>query len=517
MGWAGAQRSAGGLPPPQAAFHSCAEPFEIKQYFLAIASSGIFWYESISNFLEKGFIMRSNGIASDLPVLERLWRLFATVKFTIVLLLTLATTSIIGTLIPQNEAPRAYFETFGPFLYRIFSLLGFFDLYHSWWFQALILMLVANIVVCSIDRLQATWKIIFVRHPGFNPGRYRQLKNRIEYDHNGESERLKTLYQPVIARRFRYHRTEETDKGFAIYGERGRWTRLGVYVVHFSVVLLLIGGLIGSIFGFEGFVNIAEGESAQFIQLSNSDQKLPLGFEIRCDDFNVEFYASGAPKEFRSSLTIFKQGKAVVQKDIIVNDPLRYEGINFFQSSYGNMPPNEVILNFTSKATGMVYSKRARLNTPLVIAEDLGTFVLQKYTRQANFRGHNIGEAFIGLLTPPNGSAVEVTLPLKFPSFDKMRKGNVFIAVADFVPRYYTGLQVSKDPGVWVVYAGFILMIVGIYVTFFMSHQQVCIDVASQGNKSRIIVAGTSNKNKIGMQKKVTKLSERLTGLTADE
>jgi cytochrome c biogenesis protein len=93
----------------------------------------------------------------------------------------------------------------------------------------------------------------------------------------------------------------------------------------------------------------------------------------------------------------------------------------------------------------------------------------------------------------------------------------VFIAVADFVPRYYTGLQVSKDPGIWVVYAGFILMIVGIYITFFMSHQQVCIDVARQGKKSRIMVAGTSNKNKLGMQKRVTKLSERLIGLTADE
>jgi cytochrome c biogenesis protein len=461
--------------------------------------------------------MRSNGIASDLPALERLWKLFASVKLTVVLLLTLATTSIIGTLIPQNEAPMAYFETFGASLYRIFSLLGFFDMYHSWWFRALILMLVANIVVCSIDRLQATWKIIFVRYPRFNPGRYRQLKNRIEYNHNGETEQLKTLYQPVIARRFRYHRTAETDEGFAIYGERGRWTRLGVYVVHFSVVLLLIGGLIGSIFGFEGFVNIPEGESAQFIQLSNSDQKLPLGFEIRCDDFNVDFYDNGAPKEFCSSLTIYKQGKVVVQKDIVVNDPLRYEGISFFQSSYGTMPPNEAILNFTSKATGMVYSKTAKFNNPLVIAENLGTFVLQRYTRQANFQGHNIGEAFIGLLTPSNGSAVEVTLPLKFPSFDRMRKGDVFIAVADFVPRYYTGLQVRKDPGVWVVYAGFILMIVGIYITFFMAHQQVCIDVASKGNKSRIMVAGTSNKNKLGMQKKVKNLSERLAGLTADE
>ena len=143
--------------------------------------------------------------------------------------------------------------------------------------------------------------------------------------------------------------------------------------------------------------------------------------------------------------------------------------------------------------------------------------MLQKYTPQADFRGHNIGEAFIGRLTPANGSAVEVILPLKFPSFDRMRKGNVFISVADFIPRYYTGLQVSKDPGVWVVYAGFILMIVGIYITFFMSHQQVCIDVAGQGNKSRIMIVGTSNKNKLGMQKKVTKLSERLTGLTADK
>ena len=461
--------------------------------------------------------MSSKEIVSDLSTIDRLWKLFASVKLTIVLLLTLATTSIIGTLIPQNEPPMAYFETFGAFLYRIFSLLGFFDMYHSWWFRALILMLVVNIVVCSIDRLQTTWKIIFVRRPRFNPGRYRQLKNRIEYNHDGEAEQLKALYQPIIARRFRYHRIEETPEGFAIYGESGRWTRLGVYIVHFSVVLLLIGGLIGSIFGFEGFVNIAEGESAHSIQLRNSNQKMQLGFEVRCDDFYVDFYDTGAPKEFRSSLTILKQGKEVAQKDIIVNDPLHYEGISFFQSSYGSLTPNEVILNFTSKDTEMIYSKRAGLNTPIVIPEDLGTFVLQKYTRQANFRGHNIGEAFIGQLTPPNGSPVEITLPLKFPSFDRMRKGNVFIAIADFVPRYYTGLQVSRDPGVWVVYTGFILMIIGIYLTFFMSHQQVCVDVSCQGKKSRTLVAGTSNKNKMGMQKKVTKLSERLAGLTGDQ
>jgi cytochrome c biogenesis protein len=457
--------------------------------------------------------MNSKEISSDLSIADRLWKTFASVKLTIALLLTLAATSIIGTLIPQNEEPTAYLQAFGELLYRVFGLLGLFDMYHCWWFRTLILLLVINIVVCSIDRLKANRKILFVRHPRFNPERYRQLKSKSEYEENCDAAQLKGLYPPVISRSFRYQRLEETDAGFALYAESGRWTRFGVYVVHLSVVILLIGGLIGSIFGFDGFVNIPEGGTVQSIQLRNSDQKLQLDFEIRCDDFNVDFYDSGAPKEYRSRITILKQGKAVFQKDIIVNDPLRYAGINFFQSSYGNLTPNEVILNFTSQATGMIYSKKAKMDEPIIIPEGLGTFVLKRYTRQADFKGHNIGDALIGVLTAPDGSAVEVTLPLKFPSFDKMRKGNTFIAVTDFVPRYYTGLQVSKDPGVWVVYGGFILMIIGIYITFFMSHQQICVEVASRGKESRIMVAGTSNKNKLGMQKKVAKLSERLAGL----
>ena len=460
--------------------------------------------------------MSLSEVKSDLSSLNQLWKTFASVKLTIVLLLTLAATSIIGTLIPQNETPVAYVQAFGEFLYRLFALLGLFDMYHSWWFRALILLLVGNIVICSIDRLQATWKILFVRNPRFNIARYRQLKNKVDYKDDADADQLKTRYEPVISRSFRYHRLEDTDDGFAIYGESGRWTRLGVYVVHSSVVLLLIGGLIGSIFGFDGFVNIPEGESVRSIQLTNSNQKMPLGFEIRCDDFNVEFYDSGTPKEFRSRLTILKQGEAVVQKDIIVNDPLRYEGISFYQSSYGNMTPNEVLLNFTSRATGKIYSQRAAIKAPIVIPENLGTFVLKKYTQQANFRGQNIGEAFMGLLTPPNSSPVEVTLPLRFPRFDRMRKGEVVIAIADFLPRYYTGLQVSRDPGVWVVYIGFMMMIIGIYITFFMSHQQICVAVVGKGTKSEVMVAGTSNKNKMGMQKKVTRLSERLANLTSN-
>ncbi len=286
---------------------------------------------------------------------NKIWNFFASVKLTIVLLLSLAVTSIIGTLIPQNEDPQAYVEAFGGVLFKLFNLLDLFDMYHSWWFQLLIILLTANIIVCSIDRMSSSRRILFVRNPSFKLPRFRNLKYRQEFSDGRTPQQLKDTYQTFIARRFRHSQVDTTENGFAIFGEKGRWTRFGVYTVHLSVVLLLIGGLIGSKFGFDGYVNIAEGESANQIRLRNKPQMVQLPFTVRCDDFDVSFYDTGAPKEFRSSLTVLEQGRPVLKKDIIVNDPLRYKGISFYQSSYGNLPSNEVILSFTSNSTGKVY------------------------------------------------------------------------------------------------------------------------------------------------------------------
>ena len=441
---------------------------------------------------------------------SKTWDFFASVRLTIVLLLTLAATSIIGTLIPQNEDPAAYFKAFGQFLYRLFNILGLYDMYHSWWFQMLLILLTTNIIVCSLDRISANRRILFVRHPSFRLNRFRNIKNKEEFVVDEDPEQLKASCQAFIARRFRHHAIETTDNGFAVFGEKGRWTRFGVYTVHLSVIILLIGGLVGSIFGFDGFVNIAEGESARVIHLRNTNKTIPLDFVVRCDDFNVSFYETGAPKEYRSSLTILEQGREVLKKDIIVNDPLRYKGISLYQSSYGNLPSDEAILGFTSRKTGMVYRRKAVIGQPVVLPEKLGTFVLKEYRSSADFKGHNIGEAFIGTLTREAGSAVQIILPLRFPSFDKMRRGDVTIGVIEHLPRFYTGLQVNRDPGVGIVYTGFILMIVGCYVTFFMSHQQICVEVDKRGTTTRVTVAGTANKNKLAMQARVAKIAQRL-------
>ena len=446
-------------------------------------------------------------------IFDDLWNFFSSIKLTVVVLLSLAATSIIGTLVPQNQDPAMYYQAFGEVWYRIFHVLDIFDMYRSWWFQFLLLLITVNVIVCSIDRLSATWKIVFGKTRSFQVSRFRQLPRKEEFFSDRSHEKLVSLLAPVIAKDFSFRTVEKTDKSTLVFGEKGRWSHLGVYVVHLSVVLLLLGGLIGSIFGFDGFVTIPEGESVDRVQLRNGHAAIPMGFEIRCDDFSVSYYDNGMPREYRSSLTLLEGGQPVKQKDIIVNDPLRYKGINMFQSSYGVLSPKEVSLNFESLESGMNYQKTVTFGEQTDIPEGLGKFVIRNYAGNYRLRGQDVGETFFGVLVQEDKASVEIILPTRIPGFDKMRKGPVAVSIRNYTPRYYTGLQVTKDPGVWVVYAGFILLIAGCFITFFMSHQRICVEITGSGKKNRVTVAGFSNRNKLGMQNQVTRLSKKLQGV----
>lgn len=460
-----------------------------------------------------------------------IWKFFVSIRLTVVLLLSLAATSIIGTLVPQNASSEAYFHKYGAFLYRLFDILNVFDMYHSWWFQLLLILLVCNIIACSIERLSSTWKLIFPKKTTFKLSTFQKLKQKESFTDPRLPEELENEFTAIFTKAFGSPKVEKTDQGFSLFAEKWRWTRLGVYIVHSSILFLIAGAMIGSMFGFEGYVNIPEGERIDHVQLRNTDGIQHLGFEIQCNKFNLSTYKNGAPKEYRSSLTILENGESILTKDIIVNAPLRYKGISIFQSSYGEISPKQteapsfsaedIQLAFLVNASGMVYKRKVEVGKPLEIPEGMGKFVVMEVKESASFMGQNIGQALIGILTAVDSEPVEVILPIHFPNFDKMRRGDMVISVVhqgakqpvEEKPenkRYYTGLQVVKDPGVWVVYSGFIVMIVGIIITFFMSHQRLCVDVSRKGRKSRIMVAGTANKNKLGMGMKAERIARLL-------
>jgi cytochrome c biogenesis protein len=71
----------------------------------------------------------------------------------------------------------------------------------------------------------------------------------------------------------------------------------------------------------------------------------------------------------------------------------------------------------------------------------------------------------------------------------------------------YTGLQVRRDPGVWIVYLGCIMMAVGLYITFFMSHKRLWVNVVEEKGASKIAIGASANRNRAAFERDIEKLA----------
>jgi cytochrome c biogenesis protein len=113
------------------------------------------------------------------------------------------------------------------------------------------------------------------------------------------------------------------------------------------------------------------------------------------------------------------------------------------------------------------------------------------------------------VLFEPNQEPRTFWLLKAFPKFDEQRKDNFILSFEGDSPREYTGLSVTKDPGVWVVWIGCGLMIFGLIVSFFFSHQRVWVRT-STGPGGEIVLAGSANKNRVGFEKSFGELVEEV-------
>ena len=90
------------------------------------------------------------------------WKFFKSVKLALFNFFTLAITSIIGTVIQQNEAPVVYVREYGVTAAKLFHILGITDMYHAWWFIALLILFSINLIVCSLNRFPDTWRLVIM-------------------------------------------------------------------------------------------------------------------------------------------------------------------------------------------------------------------------------------------------------------------------------------------------------------------------------------------------------------------
>lgn len=447
------------------------------------------------------------------------WDFFSSVRLTIGLLIILAVASIAGTLIPQREEAARLAHEMRPALVQLFDTLQLFDVYHSLWFRIILALLGLNLVICSLDRFPATWKRLR-GHAGLDrTAVFKDIPTDQVFIAAATKKDAVGRISEWLRRRFRHVGIRATDQEDFLYSEKGRYSYLGVYLVHLSVLFILLGGMLGSFLGFEANVNIPEGEAVDSVSLRRSGQPVPLGFSVHCRSFTVEFYENGAPKEYKSELSFLENGRVVQDTPILVNHPVTFRGITFYQSSYGNMVGDKILLRISreGKEDAMMEATKGQ---PFPLPGQEGTAVVGEVRADLM----RLGPAAQIQVNPQSGEPVLFWIFLnhqmineKVPGlFEKSPRFNYrayppysfFMQKAE--TKYYTGLQVNRDPGVPLVWIGCVMMVLGFFVTFFTSHQRIWVRVSEKNGKVKVGVVGRSNKNPAAMEREVGKVTKGL-------
>ncbi len=436
---------------------------------------------------------------------ESLYDQLASIKLTVITLIVIATGSLVGTLIPQGLSPEQLTEEYGPRLGLIMDFLQLGDLYHASWFRFLLFLLCINLIVCTLRRLPKTLKLMRYQDQTVDPQKLSQFGHHKRLDSQLPREELVTRIETVVGREFAPITRVEAADAYAGVAERGNWSRLSVYLLHFSVLVILVGALIGSTLGFKGTMNIMEGSSASRVHVTGSHQTLPLPFEVRCDRFDVSFYDTGAPMEYRSDLSILENGQVVLQTPIRVNEPLSYKGVTFYQASYG-ATLNAAEVEFTERETG----KSIKVSLPFQESVPLPGTPFQVAVMDYRENVRDLGPALAIVMRKEGQEPTGSWVLAKMPNFHGNRIQGYQIKVLDYSQAHYTGLQVKSDPGIWLVLTGFVLLLVSIGVTFYTSHRKVWVWVAARKQRAEIHIAAKTNKNSLAFEREFDHLLKRL-------
>jgi cytochrome c biogenesis protein len=442
---------------------------------------------------------------------ERVYDFFASVRLSLFLFGALAATSIFGTLIPQDATFEQRLRQYGPKLNSLIELLDLVDMYHSWWFRLLLVLLTINLIVCSLRRLPKTLKLLQAGKKVLSPVRLEKMHSHARVKLSLPLSEARSQVATYLGRKFSACFWQEQDGTWLAVAEKGRLGRFGVYFVHLSVLTVFVGALIGSVFGFRGFVTIPEKEAVEQVILRGTGVLMPLDFEIRCDKFNVDFYETGAPKEFRSDVSILEGGRVVRQAAIRVNEPFTYKGITFFQSTYGS-EPSGIVLRLRDLKTG----ESRRLEVPFRQAVGVpGTkdrLVVMDYAENIS----NFGPAFFVAMARENQEPASAWIIAKQVDFHGNRIDDLGIAVESYKDSFYTGLQVKKDPGVWVIYFGFTLMLLSMIVTLYTSHRRVWLALMPESDGTLVLLGGNASKHLLTFGREFDQLTKEISALDPD-
>ncbi|MCB1023971.1 MAG: cytochrome c biogenesis protein ResB [Acidobacteria bacterium] len=478
---------------------------------------------------------KSRTMAGE-SVVTRFMRLLCSVRFGVLMLVLLALASLIGMLIMQENVSgfANYYATLTPAQQLVYGKLDLFDIYHSWYFNAILAVLSLNIILATIDRLPKTLAQV---KPNFVvPARWlkRQQPN-ISLDMEGEKELVTDQITAALkSSGFKNPVVTEKDSQTVVFAEKGKWNRFSYVAVHIALLTIFTGGFLTAQLGSTGSMPLVPGQTTNRMfettfdldQMNEITKVVP--FEITCTDIQQKLIRKEDSISAGNTidwLTYFKikDETGTTSAFVQMNRPFDYRGYRFFQASFA---PIGRARNITVRVTPASGGKASDVIIPRNGEKTLADGTKIKF---AEFRGDfKIGKEDLNADTsnyPNPGAILQVAAPdgkTQTAYAFGPQMGDIPVAknpvlgytykLVDFekVSEQHI-LSVQRDPGSNVVYVGFALLFLTLVAVFSFSHQRIwAVIEGSADNEFRVLFGGNTNRNQNGFSEKFQALIKKV-------
>lgn len=475
--------------------------------------------------------------AQAAPILNRIIDFISSVRFGVFLLCVLVFLSMTGMIIIQQNVDGfdAWYASLTPAEKIVGGYLGVFDIYHSWYYNLLLLILSLNIVLASIDHFPNSWS--FIIKPKLDASRKWLLgqKQNSVVAVKGESEAQVAEKISAAFRKNGFTPTISQKKGkFYVFGESGRWNRMGAYIVHVFLLTLFLGHFVALQTGFDADVRFAPGEVTNQIEMIQFklDQKekfaVGLPFTITSTDIQQKLIDPNGSIEINNTIDwsttikIDDPEYGTTEAVVSLNRPFSYRGYRFFQASAITVgSARNMTLELTPEKGGEPLKVNLARNGSADLPE--GTridydaffpdFVMNQGRADTRSGDYNNPAVKLNITKPDGGKAVAYAFATKLP--DSAPVGapvagyKFFLAGFEKSPFAHV-LSIKYDPYsaafiAW--YIGGIGLMGALVFVFFVSHRRIwaLIDNGKEEN-FEVIIGGNTNRNHQGFEDKFGKL-----------
>ena len=507
-------------------------------------------------------VAKQKAQTKSTPILNRFLDFLSSVRFGVVQLCILVVLSMAGMLIIQQNVQGfdAYFASLTPAEKLVYGSLGLFDIYHSWYFNFLLLLLSLNIVLASIDRFPSAWS--YISSPKLNATKdwllsqsqktiltiagedEKEVAEKISlvFDENGFKSKItesKNIFYPMDDEGKKDFSKTVHKTNLVVFGERGKWNRMGAYIVHIALLTLFLGHFVALQSGFDADVRMMPGQVTNEIQMIefNLDKQerynVALPFTITCTDIEQDLIDPNGSiginntLDWHTRITIDDPQYGKTEADVSLNKPFSYRGYRFFQASAITLgSARQMTLELIPQTGGEPLSINLARNGKQVLPDGtqieydafLPDFTFNQEgkpdTRSADYNN----PAVVLNVTSPGGEKNKVfafagnisdKIPVGAPKAGYKWRLKEF----EKSPLAHV-LSIKYDPfnGAFIAwYIGGFGLIGALFFVFFLSHKRIWAIVDRQNeNNFEVVLGGNANRNEQGFEDRFNKIAGSL-------